>query len=122
MKLHKIIGACLLSGLCATGAFSREVISFNDGWLFKKGPFATDMMKAAAQWEGKWTEVTIPHTWNAKDMQVKTNSFYEGAAYYRKTYLIPETMKGKRLFLRFEGVGTCTEVYVNGYLVGHTPF
>lgn len=118
MKLHKIIGACLLSGLCATGAFSREVISFNDGWLFKKGPFATDMMKAAAQWEGKWTEVTIPHTWNAKDMQVKTNSFYEGAAYYRKTYLIPETMKGKRLFLRFEGVGTCTEVYVNGYLVG----
>ena len=53
MKLHKIIGACLLSGLCATGAFSREVISFNDGWLFKKGPFATDMMKAAAQWEGK---------------------------------------------------------------------
>lgn len=27
-------------------------------------------------------------------------------------------MKGKRLFLRFEGVGTCTEVYVNGYLVG----
>ena len=118
MKLHKIIGACLLSGLCATGAFSREVISFNDGWLFKKGPFATDMMKAAVQWEGKWTEVTIPHTWNAKDMQVKTNSFYEGAAYYRKTYLIPETMKGKRLFLRFEGVGTCTEVYVNGYLVG----
>lgn len=51
-------------------------------------------------------------------MQVKTNSFYEGAAYYRKTYVIPETMKGKRLFLRFEGVGTCTEVYVNGYLVG----
>lgn len=83
-----------MSGLCATGAFSREVISFNDGWLFKKGSFATDMMKAAAQWEGKWTEVTIPHTWNAKDMQVKTNSFYEGAAYYRKTYLIPETMKG----------------------------
>ena len=118
MKLHKIIGACLLSGLCATGAFSREVISFNDGWLFKKGPFATDVMKAAALWESKWTEVTIPHTWNAQDMQVKTNSFYEGAAYYRKTYVIPETMKGKRLFLRFEGVGTCTEVYVNGYLVG----
>lgn len=118
MKLYKIIGACLLSGLCVTGAFSREVISFNDGWLFKKGPFATDVMKATAQWESKWTDVTIPHTWNAKDMQVKTNSFYEGAAYYRKTYVIPETMKGKRLFLRFESVGTCTEVYVNGYLVG----
>ena len=27
-------------------------------------------------------------------------------------------MKGKRLFLRFEGVGSCAEVYVNGYLTG----
>lgn len=27
-------------------------------------------------------------------------------------------MKGKRVFLRFEGVGSCAEVYINGYLAG----
>ena len=78
MKLYKIIGTCLLACLCTAGAFSRETISFNEGWQFKKGPFAAEAMKAAAQWEGNWTDVTVPHTWNAKDMQVKTNSFYEG--------------------------------------------
>ena len=30
-----------------------------------------------------WSEVEIPHTWNAKDMQVQANSFYEGTAYYK---------------------------------------
>lgn len=51
-------------------------------------------------------------------MQKKTNSFYAGVAYYRKHYVFPESLEGKRLFLRFEGVGACAEVYVNGYLVG----
>ena len=51
-------------------------------------------------------------------MQVKEASFYEGDAYYRKKYMFPESMKGKRIFLRFEGVGSCAEVYINGYLAG----
>ena len=60
----------------------------------------------------------LPHTWNADDMQKKVSAFYEGVGYYRKKCIFPESMKGKRLFLRFEGVGSCAEVYVNGYLTG----
>ena len=33
---------------------------------------------------GKWETVNLPHTWNAKDMQVKAASFYEGVGYYKK--------------------------------------
>ena len=51
-------------------------------------------------------------------MQVKVNSFYEGTGYYKKNYYADKSLQGKRVFLRFEGVGTCTEVYVNGKLVG----
>ena len=50
---------------------AREVTSFNEGWLFKRGPFSEDPVKVVAQWEGKWETVNLPHTWNAKDMQVK---------------------------------------------------
>lgn len=107
---------CLLSG--STNISAREVTTFNNGWEFKKGPFSKETMQAARQWESKWEKVQIPHTWNAKDMQIRTNVFYAGEAYYRKKYLFPEDMKGKRVFLRFEGVGSCSEVYVNGYLVG----
>ena len=99
-------------------SFAREVVPFNDAWQFKKGPFPMDVMKTVALWEGKWEDVTLPHTWNAKDMQQKANAFYQGVAYYRKRYFFPNDWQGKSLFLRFEGIGSCAEVYVNGKLVG----
>ena len=115
-SLASILLACLLGSICKVEA--REVTPFNNGWEFKKGPFPTDAMQTAARWNADWEQVNVPHTWNADDMQKKTNSFYAGVAYYRKHYVFPESLEGKRLFLRFEGVGACAEVYVNGYLVG----
>lgn len=113
-----IVFLLLLLGAVMNDTSARDVISFNTGWQFKKGPFSTDPMRASAQWDGKWEEVTIPHTWNAKDMQVKADAFYEGVGYYRKKQFFGNELAGKRVFLRFEGVGACTEVYVNGKLVG----
>lgn len=115
-SLASILLACLLGSICKAEA--REVTPFNNGWEFKKGPFPTDAMQTAARWNADWEQVNVPHTWNADDMQKRTNSFYAGVAYYRKHYVFPESLEGKRLFLRFEGVGACAEVYVNGYLVG----
>ena len=89
---------------------AREVTSFNEGWLFKRGPFSQDPVKVAAQWNADWETVNLPHTWNAKDMQVKADAFYEGVGYYRKTQFFGNELKGKRVFLRFEGVGANTEV------------
>ena len=106
----------LVGSFCKMSA--REVTLFNDGWEFKKGPFSKEAMQAAVKWNAGWQEVTLPHTWNADDMQKKVSAFYEGVGYYRKKCIFPESMKGKRLFLRFEGVGSCAEVYVNGYLTG----
>ena len=114
----KQVGILLFVCLCWLGVSAREVVPFNDAWQFKKGPFPTDVMKTVALWEGKWEDVTLPHTWNAKDMQQKANAFYQGVAYYRKRYFFPNEWQGKSLFLRFEGIGSCAEVYVNGKLVG----
>lgn len=120
MKKHIYTYLLLIACLCSYSSLlhARETISFNQGWLFKKGPFSSEPAKVASQWNSKWEEVEIPHTWNAKDMQVKVNSFYEGTGYYKKNYHANKSLQGKRVFLRFEGVGTCTEVYVNGKLVG----
>ena len=108
----------LLGLLAANSALARDVEPFNNGWKFKKIPASTTLMKASAEWENKWEDVTIPHTWNAHDMQLKYNQFYQGKGYYRKSYFCPEDLKGKRVFLKFEGVGSCAEVYVNNQLVG----
>ena len=117
--MNKLV-SLLLAGLfvCGSGV-ARDVTSFNTGWQFKKGPFSADAMKAASQWEGKWETVDIPHTWNARDMQVRYNNFYEGVGYYKKNFFCPGELKDKRVFLRFEGVGACSEVYVNGLSLIH---
>lgn len=109
---------CILACLCSLSALNaREILPFNNQWQFKKGPFPTEAMNMAKVWNSPWTEVNLPHTWNNIDMQQKVNSFYQGAAYYRKNFFFPNAWKDKRLFLRFEGVGSCAEVYVNGKLV-----
>ena len=106
--------ACL--GLMTMQAEGRKVESFNSGWSFKKAPAEKELAINAPKWDKGWSEVEIPHTWNAKDMQVQANSFYEGTAYYKKQYFFPAELKDKRVFLRFEGVGSCAEVFVNGML------
>ncbi len=106
--------ACL--SLVTMRAEGRSVESFNSGWSFKKAPAEKELAVNARKWDSGWSEVEIPHTWNAKDMQVQADNFYEGAAYYKKQYFFPTELKGKRVFLRFEGVGSCAEVFVNGML------
>lgn len=106
--------ACL--SLVTMRAEGRSVESFNSGWSFKKAPAEKELAINARKWDSGWSEVEIPHTWNAKDMQVQADNFYEGAAYYKKQYFFPTELKGKRVFLRFEGVGSCAEVFVNGML------
>lgn len=110
--------ACMLLVGGLQAVMARDVSSFNNDWQFKRGPFSSEPRTAAAQWNGKWQQVNVPHTWNAKDMQTIVNGYYEGTGYYRKTFNVPADGKGKRYFLRFEGVGACAEVYVNDRLVG----
>ncbi len=107
----------------------REVISFNSDWLFKKGPFPerADVFNFNLT-DGQWQEVTIPHTWNARDMQVEMSNatafrnpqerFYTGEALYKKIFTPDSSMKDKNTFLRFEGVGSVVDVYVNNQFAG----
>jgi len=97
----------------------REIRSFNQDWEFKKGPFPSDPVLFQESMQSGWHAVAIPHTWNAIDMQTYQNIFYAGDGYYRKTYIPDIDLKGKRIFLRFEGVASVAEVYVNSQLAGN---
>lgn len=114
----RLIVFAVLTTLVSSLLQAREVTSFCDGWEFRRGSFGSDAMQNAAKWNADWEQVSIPHTWNADDMQKKASAFYAGVGYYRKHFTPSESLHGKRVFLRFEGVGTCAEVYVNGSLVG----
>ena len=58
----------------------RTVIPFNDHWQFKKADYKKSFNIINADWQN----VSIPHTWNATDMQT-SNNFYQGDAFYKKS-------------------------------------
>ncbi|HEX6536049.1 MAG TPA: glycoside hydrolase family 2 TIM barrel-domain containing protein [Gemmatimonadaceae bacterium] len=93
--------------------------SLDDGWRYHAGGlnFAWSPSVSDAAWE----QVTIPHTWNAHDPFDDTESYRRGIGWYRRELRLDDDLKGKRLFLYFEGANQVADVYVNGAFVGrHT--
>lgn len=91
----------------------RQVISWNTDWKFHK----TDIQKVKKVSDTVWSQVTIPHTWNREDMQLGKD-FYQGNAVYEKQFKADPAWKGKRVFIRFEGVGNVAKVLINNKMVG----
>ena len=116
--MKRIYTAVILFTLTFGTVPARTVSEFCNGWEFAKGPFAHTPSRIDQVQGEKWESVRLPHTWNAEDMTMRVNDYYSGECWYRKSFTWTESMKGKRVFLRFEGVGSCTEVYVNGKLAG----
>lgn len=81
----------------------RTTMSLNDDWQFY---FLDDDISDASY-------ITLPHSWS----DGRQECCYATANYVR-SFMVPATMRGKRLFLRFGGVQSMAEVFVNGRYVG----
>ena len=75
-----------------------------------------------------WEVVSLPHTWNAFDvqsgggtrkeiMQSKKASYFRGVGWYRTALKIP-SKEDKRVFVFFEAAGSVAHVYLNGTYLG----
>lgn len=100
-------------------AEAREITSWNDGWQFRKGPITVWGVYPNAYFPKDDPEVTLPHTYNAKDF-LSDDGYYRGEASYTKAFTVPESWRGKRVFLKFEGVSSIADILVNFmYLTQH---
>ncbi len=87
--------------LLTTTASARETFNFNSDWKI-----------------GKKT-VTLPHAWNEDEAyKVPIAQLSDSIITYKKTFILPENAKGKRVFIEFEGARQMAEVFVNGKVVG----
>jgi beta-galactosidase len=106
----------------------RLIKNINDHWKFHQGPQGTkDHFSIVNFNDSSWEQVSLPHTWNAEDGTDGGNNYYRGDGWYRKELHIPESAKGKALFLQFGAANKEAEVYVNGKAVnthigGYTAF
>ena len=113
---QKIILACLLLVMTGTVYSQRVTQTINDGWKFSL--FEGDASTADFDISG-WTDVSIPHTWNAKDADDEIPGYFRGKGWYRKVVTVEELIPEQRVYLSFEGANQETNVFVNGTFVGN---
>lgn len=104
-RLH--ILALLLVAASAAWA-QRTQIQFNNDWQFR---FSHQVQKDTRR-------VDLPHTWNLEDALSGQTDYKRGIGNYEKALFVPPLWKGKRLFLRFEGVNSVANVFINGKHIG----
>ena len=106
MKRFLILATILLGTLASVSA--REIYSLNSGWkFFYKEENSSDNAR----------EVSLPHTWNI-DAFIGDGTYLQTAASYQRTLFIPAEWRGKRIFLRFNGVQSVADVFLNGRHIG----
>lgn len=99
----------LLSLFFAETYAQRNEFNFNSGWQFlKKQNINNADLK-------NWENVRIPHTWNL-DAYEKQN-YERNTFWYRKYFEVPQNIKDKELYLRFEAINSYAEVYLNEHLL-----
>lgn len=98
----------LLLAATASGAAARERYGLNDDWTF----FFHDETSADDA-----RHVSLPHTWNL-DALAGDASYRRTTANYMRRLYVPAEWEGQRLFLRFHGVKSVADLFVNGRHVG----
>jgi beta-galactosidase len=102
----------------------RETQNFNSNWKFAKGdqPGAekTEFNESA------WRTIDLPHDWSiegpfSKEWASGTGFLPGGIGWYRKSFIAPSDMKGRKTFIYFDGVYNNSEVWINGVYLGKRP-
>ena len=116
--------AVTLFSYASAWASERLTLNFNPDWKFVKADPAGAAQPAFN--DSGWTSVSAPHTfndtdtfddWSAPNHIGETNQ-WAGRTWYRKSFTVPDSYNGKRVYLEFEAVRQIAEVYLNGQPLG----
>ncbi|MFT3737821.1 MAG: DUF4982 domain-containing protein [Breznakibacter sp.] len=121
-RLKRVL--CVVTGLLAYGLSSvcaqpvpEGKYNFNSQWKVWVGD--DQKAKETSFDDSSWKSVTLPYAWNQEEAFKKSiHELSTGIAWYRKTFKLPKSAKGKKVFLEFEGVRHGAEFYVNGKSIG----
>ena len=98
---------------------------FNFGWRFCLGnPEGAESVDFD---DSSWRTLDLPHDYQFEQPWEENENKGRGfkrmcEGWYRKTFTVPETLKGRRVLLDFEGVMYVADVYVNGKKVASNEY
>jgi beta-galactosidase len=129
---YKTIGLLALVGLLNSDlsaeaeTMSRNRERFCNAWQFNLG----DVPGAEAPNfnDSAWRTLDVPHDWSIElpfDSKVpgggSVGYLPGGIGWYRKAFTVPESDRGKKVVIDFDGVYMDSQVWINGQLLGRRP-
>ncbi len=114
---------------------TEETVTFAP-WKLARVPDVADKGETVSNRDygtnDKWIDATVPGTvltsyWKAgliedpyfsDNMKQLSQDYYNVDYWYRTSFTLPESSKGKRVWLNFDGINWKAHVYVNGQAVG----
>ena len=88
----------------------RDIIHLNEGWKFVKQDVGLPEIYPI-----DWSDVDLPHTWNAVDGHDGNGSYDRGSYWYAKRFATPaQPLAGGRVYVEILAAGQQASVYVNG--------
>ncbi|WP_044268561.1 glycoside hydrolase family 2 TIM barrel-domain containing protein [Bacteroides timonensis] len=113
----------------ATHAFSQEQTHIKECFDFDwKFSLSDDVRYAEPKYaDAHWEDIQLPHDWNIKqefDREAGGSAAYlpEGIGWYRKTFKLPSSYKGRCISILFDGIFQQSDVYINGQHLGFRPY
>lgn len=104
-------------------AFRHQL--FNFGWRFSLGN--PEGAERTDYDDSDWRTLDLPHDYQFEQPWAENENKGRGfkrmcEGWYRKTFKVPESLKGRRVLLDFEGVMYVSDVYVNGKKVASNEY
>jgi beta-galactosidase len=138
--LGRAVGAAgILSALESTGQVDAQAPpagggrggprvrdSFDFGWKFFKGDAQGAQQPDFV--DASWKDVDLPHDFSiegpfSQDAPAKGQGGFlpAGVGWYRKHFNVPESYRGRKVSVEFDGVYQLSEVWINGQYLGKRP-
>ncbi|HVU17258.1 MAG TPA: beta-galactosidase GalA [Candidatus Didemnitutus sp.] len=138
-----VLGLCLFgAALTAAESTPRERLLMDAGWRFHLGNewgIAQNLAKSGTGFgpagtafsDASWRQVDLPHDWAVElPFDPKADAAHgfhaigpgfpqNNIGWYRRTFDLPKSDAGRRIWLEFDGVFRDATIYVNGWFVGH---
>jgi len=105
----------------------RQTLDFNEGWQFILADSIADYSAINVD-ASSWRTLDLPHDWSIEsdfsDAFPATpggGALPGGIGWYRKSFQLDNALKDKQIYIDFDGVYQCSEVWINGHSVGFRP-
>ncbi|MCJ7446615.1 MAG: DUF4982 domain-containing protein [Bacteroidales bacterium] len=102
----------------------RNIMNFNFDWKFYKGDIQDGQNPDID--DSDWRLLDLPHDWSIEGPFSKENSSCTGylpggIGWYRKSFVIPNSEKRRKVYISFDGIYNNSEVWINGAFLGKRP-